>query len=70
MFNYQNPAWLVLAICLEEFVALMRKEGKVTVPKALRDRFKVSDGCYIHLALIEVHRRGENGVWVKQTLEH
>jgi bifunctional DNA-binding transcriptional regulator/antitoxin component of YhaV-PrlF toxin-antitoxin module len=54
---------------MEEFVALIRKGGKVTVPKALRDRFNLSDGCYVHLAMLEVHRKGEDGVWVKQVLE-
>lgn len=55
---------------MEEFVVLVRSGGKVTVPKALRDRFGVSDGCYIHLALTEVHKKGKDGTWTKQTLEH
>ncbi len=53
---------------MEEFVALVRSKGKVTVPKALRDRFEVSDGCYIHLALLEVHKKGKDGIWNKQIL--
>ncbi len=57
-------------IKLEQFVALIRKDGKVTVPKALRDRFNLSGGSYVHLALLEVHKQGEDKVWVKQTLEH
>ncbi len=58
-----------LANGMEEFVALVGKGGKVTVPKALRDRFNLGDGCYVHLALLEVHRKGGDGVWVKQILE-
>jgi hypothetical protein len=59
-----------LAIDLEDFVALVRKDGRVTVPKTLRDRFGVSDGSYIHLALLEVHKKGKDGTWKKHTLEH
>ena len=65
-----QPSLDELAIGLEEFVALVRKGGKVTVPKALRDRFNLSDGSYIHLALLEVHKKSEDGIWTKQTLEH
>jgi hypothetical protein len=58
-----------LAIDLEDFVALVRKDGRVTVPKTLRDRFEVSDGFYIRLTLTEVHKKGKDGTWTKQTLE-
>jgi hypothetical protein len=56
-------------VCVEEFVALVLAGGKVTVPKQLRARFDVSDGCYVRLALVEVLTRGEGGVWVKRRVE-
>jgi hypothetical protein len=41
----------------------------VTVPKQLRARFDVSDGCYVRLALVEVLKKGESGKWVKRLVE-
>ena len=54
---------------MEEFVALVRANGKVTVPKQLRARFDFADGCYVRLALVEVLKMGEGGVWVKRRVE-
>jgi hypothetical protein len=56
-------------VCVEEFVGLVLAGGKVTVPKQLRARFDVSDGCYVRLVLVEVLTRGEGGVWVKRRVE-
>jgi len=54
---------------MEEFVALVLAGGKVTLPKQLRARFDVLDGCYLRLALVEVLTRGEGGVWVRRRVE-
>lgn len=54
---------------MEKFVALVLAGGKVTVPKQLRERFDVVDGCYVRLALVEVFKRGEGGVWVRRRVE-
>lgn len=54
---------------MEEFVARVLSDGKVTVPKQLRARFDVSDGCYVRLALVEVLKMGKGGVWVKRRVE-
>ena len=54
---------------MQDFVALVRKDGKITVPKTLRDRFEVSDGSYIRLSLLEVHKQGKDGTWTKKILE-
>ena len=54
---------------MEEFVGLVLAGGKVTVPKQLRARFEVSDGCYVRLALVEVLTRGKGGGWVKRRVE-
>jgi bifunctional DNA-binding transcriptional regulator/antitoxin component of YhaV-PrlF toxin-antitoxin module len=56
-------------VWMEEFVALVLAGGKVTVPKQLRARFDVSDGCYVRLALLEVLKKGEGGVWVKRRVK-
>jgi bifunctional DNA-binding transcriptional regulator/antitoxin component of YhaV-PrlF toxin-antitoxin module len=39
---------------MEEFVARVFKDGKVMVPKRLRELFRVEDGFYARLALVEV----------------
>jgi bifunctional DNA-binding transcriptional regulator/antitoxin component of YhaV-PrlF toxin-antitoxin module len=39
---------------MEEFVARVFRDGKVTIPKRLRELFRVEDGCYVRLALVEV----------------
>jgi bifunctional DNA-binding transcriptional regulator/antitoxin component of YhaV-PrlF toxin-antitoxin module len=54
---------------MEEFVALVLAGGKVTVPKQLRERFDVSEACYVRLALLEVLKKGKGGVWVKRRVE-
>lgn len=43
---------------MEEFVARVFKDGKVTVPKQLRELFDVKDGDYVRLALVEVVKKG------------
>ena len=53
---------------MEESVALMSVNGKVTVPKQLRARLNVSNGCYVRLALVEVLKKGDGGVWIKRRL--
>lgn len=47
---------------MEEFVARVSKDGKVTIPKRLRELFCVEDGCYVRLALVEVLERENHGV--------
>jgi AbrB family looped-hinge helix DNA binding protein len=54
---------------MEEFIAEVRKDGRVTIPKRFRDRFNIEIGSYVHLAILEVHEQGKDGVWVKQILE-
>jgi len=54
---------------MEEFVALVLAGGKVTVPKQLRERFDVLEGCYVRLVLAEVLTRGEGGVWIRRRVE-
>lgn len=54
---------------MEEFVALVLAGGKVTVPKRLRELFDVSDACYVRLALLEVLKKGDGGVWVKRRVK-
>jgi bifunctional DNA-binding transcriptional regulator/antitoxin component of YhaV-PrlF toxin-antitoxin module len=53
---------------LEEFVARVFKDGKVTVPKHLRDLCGVADGDYVRLALVEVLKRS-GGEWIKKRVE-
>ena len=47
---------------MEEFVARVFKGGKVTIPKRLRELFRVEDGCYVRLALVEVLVKESEGV--------
>lgn len=56
-------------IVMEEFVVRVFKCGKVTVPKQLRDLWDVEDGDYVRLALVEVLRKGDGGLWVKRKVE-
>jgi hypothetical protein len=69
--------WVNLGLCvwwcclwglcvLEEFVARVFKDGKVTVPKHVRDLWGVVDGDYVRLVLVEVLKRGEGGEWVRR----
>jgi bifunctional DNA-binding transcriptional regulator/antitoxin component of YhaV-PrlF toxin-antitoxin module len=44
-------------------------EGKVTVPKQLRERFGVEDGDYVRLVLAEVLKKGEDGEWIKKRVQ-
>ena len=54
---------------MEGFVAVVFAGGKVTVPRQLRARFDVADGCYGRLALVEVLRKGEGDVWVRRRVQ-
>ena len=47
---------------MEEFVARVFKDGKVTIPKRLRELFRVEDGCYVRLALVEVLEKEAEGL--------
>jgi bifunctional DNA-binding transcriptional regulator/antitoxin component of YhaV-PrlF toxin-antitoxin module len=51
---------------LEEFVARVFKDGKVTVPKHLRDLYDVTDGGYVRLALVEVLKKRDGGEWTRR----
>ncbi len=59
--------WL-LVVVVEEFVVRVFKGGKVTVPKRLRELFKVEDGDYVRLALVEVLKKNESGDWVRKVV--
>ena len=56
-------------VALEEFVARVFTNGKVTVPKQLRERFGVEDGDYVRLAMVEVLKKSEDGEWVKKRVQ-
>ena len=51
---------------LEEFVARVFKDGKITIPKRLRDLYCVADGDYVRSALVEVLKSGDNGEWIRK----
>jgi bifunctional DNA-binding transcriptional regulator/antitoxin component of YhaV-PrlF toxin-antitoxin module len=53
-------------VVLEEFVARVFKDGKITVPKHLRDLCGVADGDYVRLGLVEVLKKGGGGEWVRR----
>lgn len=66
--------WLLLVVVgcfgvvlVEEFVAKVFTGGKVTVPKRLRELFKVVDGDYVRLALVEVLEK-ESGYRVRRRI--
>jgi bifunctional DNA-binding transcriptional regulator/antitoxin component of YhaV-PrlF toxin-antitoxin module len=54
---------------LEEFVARVFKDGKVTVPKRLRSLYGISDGDYVRLGLVEVLKKNQADEWVKRRVE-
>ena len=54
---------------MEEFLARVLKDGKVTVPKRLRSLWGVGDGDYVRLVLVEVLKRNDVGVWEKRRVE-
>jgi AbrB family looped-hinge helix DNA binding protein len=54
---------------LEEFVAQVYRDGRVTLPKQLRKRFDIKDGDYVRLVLVEVLKKGDAGEWVKRRVE-
>jgi len=56
-------------VVMEEFVVRVFKGGKVTVPKRLRELFKVEDGDYVRLGLVEVMKKTEDGRWVRRRVE-
>ena len=51
---------------LEEFVARVFKDVKITIPKRLRDLYCVADGDYVRSALVEVLKSGDNGEWIRK----
>jgi bifunctional DNA-binding transcriptional regulator/antitoxin component of YhaV-PrlF toxin-antitoxin module len=55
-------------VVVEEFVARVSVRGKVTVPRRLRDLFDIEDGDYVRLALVEVLKKDEKGVWVRRKI--
>ena len=56
-------------VFVEEFVARVFNDGKVTVPKRLRSLCGVGDGDYVRLRLVEVLKRDDVGVWEKRRVE-
>jgi bifunctional DNA-binding transcriptional regulator/antitoxin component of YhaV-PrlF toxin-antitoxin module len=54
---------------VEEFLARVFKDGKVTIPKRLRSFCGVRDGYYVRLALVEVLRQNDVGEWKKTKVE-
>jgi bifunctional DNA-binding transcriptional regulator/antitoxin component of YhaV-PrlF toxin-antitoxin module len=52
---------------MEEFVVRVFKGGKVTVPKRLRELFRIEDGNYVRLALVEVMKKTDEG-WVRRKI--
>jgi len=56
-------------VVMEEFVVRVFKGGKVTVPKRLRELFRVEDGDYVRLGLVEVMKKTEDGRWVRRRVE-
>ena len=55
-------------VVMEEFVVRVFKGGKVTVPKRLRELFRVEDGDYVRLGLVEVMKKTGDG-WVRRKVE-
>jgi bifunctional DNA-binding transcriptional regulator/antitoxin component of YhaV-PrlF toxin-antitoxin module len=54
---------------MEECVARVMRDGKVTIPMQLRDRMCVAEGDYVRFVLVEVLKRGSDGNWVKRRVE-
>ena len=44
----------VLVVVVEQFVARVFQDGKVTVPKRLRELLGIEDGDYVRLNVVEV----------------
>jgi bifunctional DNA-binding transcriptional regulator/antitoxin component of YhaV-PrlF toxin-antitoxin module len=57
-----------VVVVMEEFVVRVFKGGKVTVPKRLRELFRVEDGDYVRLGLVEVMKKTDEG-WVRRKIE-
>ena len=55
-------------VVMEMFVVRVFKGGKVTVPKRLRELFRVEDGDYVRLGLVEVMKKTGDG-WVRRKVE-
>jgi hypothetical protein len=56
-------------VFVEEFLVRVLNDGKVTVPKRLRSLCGVGDGDYVRLALVEVLKRNDVGVWEKRRVK-
>jgi len=46
---------------MEIFAARVLRDGKVTIPKRLRELLDVEDGDYVRLSVVEVIKREEKG---------
>ena len=44
----------LVGVVLERFVARVMRDGKVTIPKRLRELLSVEEGDYVRLGLLEV----------------
>jgi len=45
---------MLFVVSMEQFIARVFQDGKVTIPKRLRELLRVSDGDYVRMALVEV----------------
>ena len=54
---------------LEEFVAQVYTDSRITVPRQMRKRFEIKKGDYVRLILVEVLKKSETGKWVKKKVE-
>jgi len=54
---------------LEEFVAQVYTDSRITVPKQMRKRFEIKKGDYVRLVLVEVLNKSETGKWIKRKVE-
>ncbi len=54
---------------MEEFITRLYNRGKCTVPQQLRDCFGVEEGVYVRSILLEVLKKGEDGVWMRRKVE-
>ena len=51
---------------MEEFVAQVYTDSRITVPTQMRKRFEIKKGDYVRLILVEVLKKSETGKWVKR----
>ena len=53
---------------MEEFVAQVYADGRITLPRQLRKRFEIKDGDYVRLFLTEVLGKNNNGEWISRKM--